>query len=85
MTCVEDVLVALGLDTRRARSWVDARRPPSADEARVLAAIGRGPCTVDEVAIVTAFPLVHAAVLLGRLEAAGWAAHSDGWWEALGP
>jgi hypothetical protein len=26
---------------------------------------------------------VTTAVLLGRLEAKGWVANTDGWWEAL--
>ena len=83
VTSVDDVLVALGLDTRNSDGWCDTRRQPAADERCVLDAMGRGPRTVDEVAISASMSVVRAAVLLGRLEASGWVAQSEGWWEAL--
>jgi hypothetical protein len=45
--------------------------------------MGRDSCSVDEVALRASLPVVHAAVLLGRLEAKGWVANSGGWWETL--
>lgn len=83
VTCVDDVLVALGLDNRRAVSGSDNREAPPADGLRVLDAMGRQPRTVDEVSLLAGISVVDAAVVLGHLEAKGWVAHSDGWWEAL--
>ncbi|MEY2967014.1 MAG: processing protein DprA, partial [Actinomycetota bacterium] len=83
VTSVDDVLAALGLDTRRVSGWFDSRRVPSADEARVLAAFARRPRTVDELGLILGVTALDAAVVLGRLESAGWVASSDGWWEAL--
>lgn len=82
VTCVDDVLVALGLHTMRS-SVVDTREAPSPEERCVLAALGRTPRTIDEVALLATLSVVDVAVLLGRLEAKGWTAHSNGWWEAL--
>ena len=83
VTCVDDVFAALGLDTRRASGWFDARPRPTADDARVLAAFARRPRTVDELSLVLGSNALDVAVMLGRLESAGWVACADGWWEAL--
>ncbi len=83
VTGVDDVLTALGLDTRRVAGWFDARRRPTVDEADLLAVFDRRPRTVDELALATGATVLDVAVMLGRLETAGWVASSDGWWEAL--
>lgn len=83
VTCVDDVLVVLGLDNRRTVSGHDSREAPSADGLRVLDLMGRAPRTVDEVSLLAGLSVVDAAVVLGHLEAKRWVAHSDGWWEAL--
>ena len=83
VTCVEDVLVMLGLSNGRRFSSVEMRETPTAEERCVLAALGRSPRTIDEVALLATLSVVDVAVLLGRLEAKGWIAHSNGWWEAL--
>jgi len=83
VTNVDDVLLALNLDTRRAQNWCDPREALSADEAEFLHAMGRGPRSMDELSIHTSHSLVNTAVFLGRLEAKGWVANTDGWWEAL--
>ena len=83
VTNVDDVLLALNLDTRRAQNWCDPREALSADEAEFLHAMGRGPRSMDELSIHTSRSLVNTAVYLGRLEAKGWVANTDGWWEAL--
>lgn len=83
VTGVDDVLTALGLDTRRTGTWFDARRAPTAAEARVLDAFGRRPRTIDELSLVLGSTVLEVAVMLGRLETAGWVASSDGWWEVL--
>ena len=83
VTNVEDVLIALNLDTRRAQSWCDPREMLAPDEAEFLDGMGRGPRSMDELSIRTGNSLVNTAVLLGRLEGKGWVANTDGWWEAL--
>jgi predicted transcriptional regulator len=45
--------------------------------------MGHSPRSLDEVALLSARSVVDVAVLLGRLEAKGWVAYEDGWWEAL--
>lgn len=80
---VSDILVALGLDTRRRHGWCDTREMPTREENQILDALGAGPCSIDEVALSVARPVIDVAILLGRLEAKQWASHTDGWWEAL--
>lgn len=83
VTCVEDVLLALDLDHRHAQEWRDTREALLDDEKAFLQAMGRGPRSMEEVALQTTNNVVKTAVLLGRLEAKGWVANTDGWWEAL--
>lgn len=83
VTNIEDVLIALNLDTRRSQSWCDPREVLAPDEAEFLHGMGRGPRSMDELSIRTGNSLVNTAVLLGRLEGKGWVANTDGWWEAL--
>lgn len=83
VTCVEDVLIALGLDNRRTSGWCDTRAPVEGEEAALLGAFGGAPRTIDELSLSSALSVVRTAVLLGRLEEKGWVAHSGGWWEAL--
>lgn len=83
VTCAEDVMIALSLDTS---SWVrtgETRERPEGDETGVLQVLAGGPCTVDHVVLASGLPLFRAGVALGRLEMKGWAAESNGWWEAL--
>jgi hypothetical protein len=56
---------------------------PTREENQILDALGAGPCSIDEVALSVARPVIDVAILLGRLEAKQWASHTDGWWEAL--
>jgi DNA processing protein len=82
---VDDVLVALGLDHRRAHPHVfDPRKPPSEADARVIAAIGSEALTLDQILVRVGGDIVSTAVALGRLEADGWLAQTAGWWEVLG-
>ena len=82
---VDDVLVALSLDHRRAGSmFVDQRvRPHGGDLAcyRVCAARAS---TVGMVAEAAGRPLLEVAMSLARLEMSGWLAQSDGWFEPAG-
>ena len=80
---VTDVMVALGLDTRHRRDFNDPRVPLVGAELSLITAMGRVPHSIDEIALLSATPVVNIAVLLGRLEEKGWVSQSDGWWEAL--
>lgn len=83
VTCVDDVLVALSLDTSGTVRVPDPRQRPVGDEDTVLRVLAGRPCTVDQVILESGLEHVRAGVALGRLEAKGWAAESNGWWEAL--
>ena len=83
VTSVEDVLLALNLDHRHAHQWCDTREVLLTDEAALLHVMGRGPRSMEEIAMLTTKSVVTTAVLLGRLQAKGWVANTDGWWEAL--
>lgn len=83
VTDTADVLLALGLDTRRMIPKFDTRITPQHDERHVLDVMGRAPRSIDEIALLNGTSVVQTAVLLGRLEALGWVADSSGWWEAL--
>lgn len=82
----DDVLVAIGLDTRRRAPLVHDPRPaPSDDDRALLELIGRDALTVDELVDRSARPLVDVARSLGRLEATRWVQGTGGWFERLGP
>ena len=81
--CVDDVLMALGLDTQRLDGCNEVRPILDAHHLRIIDVVRGMPCTTDEVSLLTGLPLISCAVSLGRLEQQGWVAHSDGWWEAL--
>ncbi len=83
VTSVDDVLVALNLDTRRSAGWCDSREQLTAEERLFLHDMGTGPRSIDELAMRLSRTVVQTAVFLGRLEAKGWVANTDGWWEAL--
>lgn len=83
VTDARDVLVALGLDTSRVATRVETRPAPDGAAPVILAALRGAPRTVDEIVLATGITPLEVAVTLGRLEAHGWAAHSDGWWESL--
>lgn len=80
---VTDVLIALGLDTRRRHQWCDTRELPTAEERHILDAMGSVPRSIDELALIVALPALDVAIMLGRLEATQWVSQTDGWWEAL--
>ena len=84
VTDVDDVLVALGLDTRRAGARTfDSRRALDPFEEHVVEAIGREALTIDQIVMRSASNVAEVAVTLGRLERDGWVLHQDGWWEVL--
>lgn len=83
VTSVEDVMVALGLDTQRVSGSGEVRTPLTQQHLRIIDAFGGLPRTADELSLLTGLSMVDCAVALGRLEEQRWVAHSDGWWEAL--
>ena len=71
---VDDVLVALGLDTRRAGVMpYDPRPLPRGVEADVLAACRDDPRTLDDLVVLLGLSMTDAAMALARLERTGWA------------
>ena len=83
VTSVDDVLVALGLDTRRAGHAFDPRPQPRGVEAEVLAACRVDPCTLDDIVAALALPVTDAAMALARLERSGWLRECGGWFEPV--
>ncbi len=85
VTSVDDVLVALGLDTRRAGATrFDPRPRPRGCEVDVLECCRREPRTLDDVVRDCDLDVVDAAMALARLERAGWLTEAGGWFEAVG-
>ena len=81
---VGDVLVALGLDNRRAgRAEYDPRPLPRGEEAKVLETCRRDPRTLDDIVRSLELPISAAAMALARLERTGWVRESGGWFEAV--
>jgi DNA processing protein len=84
VTGVGDVLLALGLDTRRAGGApFDPRPLPRGLEAEVLAVCRDDPRTLDDVVVALALPMTDAAMALARLERAGWLREAGGWFEPV--
>ncbi len=81
-TCVDDVLVALGLDHRRAGVVpFDPRPTPVGAQAEVLRACEGEPCTLDVLVQRTGLDLTEAALAAARLEHDGWLVEVGGWFE----
>ena len=72
VTDVDDVLVALGLDTAATGAApYDPRPLPRGLEADVLDRCRRDPCTLDDVVSALGLPIAEAAMALARLERTG--------------
>jgi DNA processing protein len=84
VTDADDVLVALGLDTRRAGSATYDPRPlPRGVEAEVLALCRADPRTLDDVVVGLGTTVADAAMALARLERTGWVRECGGWFEPV--
>ena len=84
VTDAGDVLVALGLDNRRAgRAGYDPRPLPRGDEASVLESCRLDPRTLDDIVTGLGLPIGEAAMALARLERSGWIRETGGWFEAV--
>lgn len=83
-TEVDDILMALGLDQRRAGGRrYDARRRPDERGARIVAACRASPTTLERLTLVTGEELVDVALAVARLEHEGWLRETAGWFEAI--
>lgn len=83
-TDVADILMALGLDQRRAgRRRFDPRRRPTAEEAALIAGCRIQPSTLEQLAAAVAADLAAVAMSVARLEHAGWLRETAGWFEAI--
>ncbi len=82
VTCVDDVMVMLGLDHRRHRGLpFDPRPLPTGDEAKVLRACEGAPSTLDMIAAATGLSIVESALGAAPLERSGWLVEASGWFE----
>lgn len=80
----DDVLTALGLDTRRrSPGSFDPRPVPRGLEAEVLVRCRKDPATLDALVVELEQPIGTVAMALARLERSGWVRESNGWFEAV--
>ena len=80
----QDVLVALGLDNRRAQeNFYDPRVRLSTSDQNLVSMMAGAPFTLDNFVIRSDLATIDAAVSLGRLEALGWVVENSGWWEVI--
>jgi DNA processing protein len=80
----QDVLVALGLDNRRAQESIyDPRVRLSTSDQNLISVMVGSPFTFDDFVIRSCLATIDAAVALGRLEALGWIVENSGWWEVI--
>jgi DNA processing protein len=81
-----DVLTLLQLDHSFAigAPAVERRRRPRPDDLEVYRVLRDEPRTIDGVLLATGLSLSEVAIRLARLEAAGWLAEADGWFEVVG-
>ena len=80
----QDVLVALGLDNRRAQENIyDPRVRLSTSDQNLVSMMAGSPFTLDNFVLISRLSTIDAAVSLGRLEALGWVVENAGWWEVI--
>ncbi len=85
VTSVDDVLMMLGLDHRRAgTATFDSRPRPDGLQASVLDACRDEPRTLDGIVAATGLAIAAAALAAARLEQTGWLQEADGWFEPVG-
>jgi DNA processing protein len=83
-TDTTDILVALGLDGRRAgRSRFDPRPLPRGRDAEIVEHCGIAARSIEQLVEHFGFSLGEAAMALARLERDGWLRETGGWFEAL--
>lgn len=84
-TDTDEILVALGLDGRRAgRARFDPRPLPRGLDAEIVEWCAHRARSVEEIVDHSGLSLTDAALALARLEQRGWLRETGGWFEALG-
>ncbi len=79
-----DVLMALGLDRRRAgRARHDPRSLPSREDRGLIDSCRSEPQTLEAISQLCGRSIVDTALALARLEHAGWLRETSGWFEAI--
>lgn len=79
-----DVLVALGLDSRRrGRGGPDPRVPPLPDDRRLLDLLTGMGRELEELVVRSGRSVADVALALGRLESSGWVSETEGWFERV--
>jgi DNA processing protein len=82
VTCVDDVLVALGLDHSRDYGRSMLERPVDVLSEDVLALCAERPHTLDMIAQALGVPVRDSAVAVSRLEQLGLIIDTGGWFES---
>ncbi|MEO6122474.1 MAG: DNA-processing protein DprA [Ilumatobacteraceae bacterium] len=81
VTCVDDVLIALGLDSSRVvTAAYDARPRPHGFDHDVLALCAEAR-TLEQLMLLTGCSVVECAMAAARLEMNGWLQQVNGWFE----
>ena len=84
VTEVPDLLMALGLDGRRAgRSRFDSRRRPASADRSLIEACRPRARSLEELATESGGSLGDVALAVARLEHDGWLRETAGWFEAI--
>lgn len=84
VTEVADVLMALGLDGRRAgRSRFDSRRRPAAADRLLIDACRERARSLEDLVSKSERDLTEVAMVVARLERDGWLRETAGWFEAV--
>ncbi|MEO1057136.1 MAG: DNA-processing protein DprA [Actinomycetota bacterium] len=79
-----DILIALGLDGRRAANRrYDPRAQPRGRDQQVVDRCAEGPCTLEMLAGQFDRSLGEMALVVARLERDGWLRETAGWFETL--
>jgi DNA processing protein len=79
-----DVLVALGLDSRRSgRGAPDPRLPPQPADRALLDLFQGSGLELEELVSRSGRGVADVALALGRLEAGGWVVDTGGWFEQV--
>jgi len=83
-TSVDDLMMALGLDQRRAgRTRFDGRRRPDGDGVDVLGHWRQGARTIEQLMLLRDRPIADTAMIVARLEHDGWLRETGGWFETI--
>jgi DNA processing protein len=89
LTSVDDIMVALALDTSRSGGDVPlpfdrvASAEPQTLEARVFELCNERACTLDDLVAALGITVSQAAMAAARLERDGWVVDTGGWIEPV--